>query len=146
MIKNDIQREILTSLKEKRVTELKVLRFILSEIKYAEINKQKDLPDEEITSLLQKEVKKRKEAIEMFKKGGRTDIVADEVKQIAIIEAYLPKQMSNEELNKIIGETLAGLEDKSNIGKVIGAVIPKVKGRADGARVVNLVKRKLGLS
>lgn len=142
MIKDTIQKNILVALKEKKETELKVLRFVLSEIKYAEINKQKDLTDEETTALLSKEVKKRKEAIEMFRKNNRLELVDDEEKQIVVIETYLPKQISGEELNKIVDETLAGITDKSNIGKVIGMVMPKVKGKADGAKVAEMIRVK----
>lgn len=145
MIKEDIQKRILVSLKEKKETELKVLRFVLSEIKYSEINKQKDLTDEEVIGLLQKEVKKRNESIEMFKKGGRLELVVDEQKQIKIIEEYLPKQMSDEELSQIIADIFAITEDKSNTGKLIGMVILKVKGKADGNRVAALVKEKIAV-
>lgn len=143
MIKEDIQKRIISSLKGKKETEVKVLRFVLSEIKYAEINKQKDLTDEETVSLLQKEVKKRREAIEMFKKGKRDDLVQDEEKQISIIEDYLPKQLSNEEINKIIDEILSFSGDTSNIGKIIGQVMAKIKGKADGKIVSELVKQRI---
>lgn len=143
MIRENIQKAILISLKGKKETELKVLRFVLSEIKYAEINKQKDLTDEEVISLLQKEVKKRNESIEMFKKGGRQELVLDEQKQIKVIEGYLPKQMSDGELTAIISEVMTTAEDKSNMGKLIGMVMIKVKGKADGNRVAGIVKAKM---
>lgn len=143
MIKAEIQKTILTSLKAGRKTELKVLRFILSQIKYEEIAQQRELTDEEIIVLLQKEVKKRKDAIELFKSGNREDLVADEEAQLNIIGKYLPKQLSSEELNKIIEETIASTPDKSNIGKVIGQVMAKVKGRADGKMVAELVKKTM---
>jgi uncharacterized protein YqeY len=143
MIKEDIQKAILISLKGRKETELKVLRFILSEIKYAEINKQKDLTDEEVISLLQKEVKKRNESIDMFQKGGRQELVVDEQKQIKIIEEYLPKQMSNEELSKIVDKIFAITEDKTNMGKLIGMVMGRVKGKADGNKVALLVKDRM---
>ena len=143
MIKEDIQKAILISLKGRKETELKVLRFILSEIKYAEINKQKDLTDEEVISLLQKEVKKRNESIDMFQKGGRQELVVDEQKQIKIIEEYLPKQMSNDELSKIVDKIFAITEDKTNMGKLIGMVMGRVKGKADGNKVALLVKDRM---
>ena len=143
MLKEEIQKAISSSLKEGRKTELKVLRFILSGIQYAEIDKQKDLTDEEIIVLLQKELKKRKEAIELFKKGGRTDLVEDEEKQLTVIEKYLPKQLSVEELNKIIDEVISSSGDLSNTGKIIGLVMAEVKGKADGKTVVDLVRQKI---
>ena len=144
MIKEEIQKKILTSLKEKKEMELKVLRFILSQINYAEIAKQKPLTDEEIMALLQKELKKRKEAIEMFRKAGRSEMVADEEKQLPVIEQYLPKQISQEELAKIVDETVKSIEGVPNMGQVIGMVMKKVKGQADGGMVASIVKQKLG--
>lgn len=142
MIKETIQQNIFAALKKKKQTELKVLRYILSQIKYEEIAKQKELSDEEIVILLQKEVKKRKEAIEMFKKGGRNDIVADEKQQVTIIQQFLPKQFTTTEIEKIIDEVVNASTDKTNIGKIIGLVMAKVKGKADGMTVANLVKQK----
>ncbi|OGG21970.1 hypothetical protein A3D03_02175 [Candidatus Gottesmanbacteria bacterium RIFCSPHIGHO2_02_FULL_40_13] len=143
MIKNDIEQSIIKALKERNTSELKVLRFVLSEIKYAEINQQKDLFDEEVSSILQKELKKRKEAIELFKKVDKNDLVKDEEKQLTVIQRYLPAQMAEEELNQIIDQTLSGLTDTSNIGKIIGLVVSQTKGRADGSLVATLIKQKL---
>lgn len=143
MIKKDIEQAIIKALKARNTLEVKVLRFVLSEIKYAEINKQKDLSDEEISSILRKELKKRKEAIELFKKVAKNDLVEDEQKQLTVIQNYLPVQMTEEELNQIIDQTLKDLTDTSNIGKIIGLVISKTNGQADGSQVAALVKQKL---
>lgn len=143
MIKEKIQKDILVSLKGKKETELKVLRFVLSLINYAEIAKQKPLTDEEIISLLRKELKKRKEAIEMFKTGGRQDLVTDEEKQLPVIQSFLPQPLSTEELNRIVDEVFKGISGVPNMGQIIGQVMAKVKGQADGAIVASLVKQKL---
>jgi len=144
MIKQDIQAAVTVAMKEKRETELKVLRFTLSQIQYEEINKQKELTDEEVVVLLRKEVKKRREAIEMFKKGKRNDLVTDEKAQITIIQRYTPKQMPEADVEKTIDEVLVDSEKSlANMGKIIGAVMAKVKGNADGATVSALVQRKL---
>jgi len=143
MIKETIKQNIFAALKGKKQVELKVLRYILSQIKYEEISKQKELSDEEIIALLQKEVKKRKEAIEMFKKGGRNDIVNDEEQQVAIIQLFLPKQLTDAEIKKIIDEVINASTDKANVGKIIGLVMVKVKGKADGKMVAELVKKSL---
>lgn len=145
MIKDDIQKAVIVNLKKGKATEVKVLRFVLSEINYAEIDKQGQLTDEEAIALLQREVKKRKEAIEMFKKGNRDDLVKDEEAQLIIIGQYLPRQLSDEELNNIIEEIIQSIEDKSNMGKIIGLVMIKLKGQADGAKVAQLVKQKIFL-
>lgn len=143
MIKDEIQKAIVAAQKEKKELDLKALRFVMSQIKYDEINKQRELTDEEVISVLQKEVKKRKEANEMFRKAKRQDLVADEENQLAVIQKYLPKALSEEELGKIIEEILSQTEDHSNIGKLIGLVMAKVKGNADGAVVARLVNQKL---
>src|SRR3989338_293748 len=143
MLKDEIQNAINKALKERNKTELKVLRFVLSQIQYEEIDKRKELSDGETVAILQKEVKKRNDAIEMFKKGERPELIEDEQNQVKIIERYLPKQMGDEEINRIIEETIITLDDKSNIGKTIGLVMAKLKGRADGGKVARLVKQKL---
>lgn len=144
MIKKDIQNAVKVAMKERQITELKVLRFVLSQIQYEEINKQKELTDEEVKSVLRKEVKKRKEAIEMFKRGNRQDLVDDEEKQIVIIEKFLPKQMSQMEIEIVIDEVLA-TTDKSiaNMGKIMGNVMARLQGRADGSTVAQLLRKKL---
>lgn len=142
MIKNDIQLAINSALKAGNKTELNALRFVISQVQYEEIAKQKELTDEEVVSLMQKEVKKRKEANEMFKKGNRNDLVIDEEAQIAVIQKYLPQQLSEVELEKIVTDTIAQTADK-NIGKIIGLVMAKVKGKTDGSAVANLVRQKL---
>lgn len=143
MIKDEIQKAIFRALKEQNQIELKVLRFLSSQIKYEEISKQKELTDNDVIAVLQKELKKRKEAIEMFKKGKRDDLVEDEEKQLPVIQRYLPEQLSTEELNHIIDEAISIADDRSNIGRIIGLVMTKTKGRTDGTYVSTLVKQKL---
>ena len=140
MIKDEIQKAIVAAQKEKKELDLRALRFVMSQIKYDEINKQRELTDEEVISVLQKEVKKRNE---MFRKANRLDLVADEEKQLSIIQKYLPKAITEEELSKIVTEVLSETADHSNIGKLIGLVLAKVKGNADGAVVVRLVNQKI---
>ncbi|OGG13647.1 glutamyl-tRNA amidotransferase [Candidatus Gottesmanbacteria bacterium RIFCSPHIGHO2_01_FULL_39_10] len=143
MIKQKIQDQIVVALKAGDKVRLDVLRFILSSIKYAEIEKQKELTDDEIVSLLSKEVKKRKEAIEMFKKGGRTEGIEKEEKQIVVINEFLPEKISQEELEKIISEVISSSGADPQMGKVIGTVMGKIKGQADGSEVARIVKEKL---
>lgn len=145
MIKQDIQSAINTALKMGKQIDLKALRFVLSQINYEEIAKQKELTDEEVISLLRKEIKKRKEATELFKKGEREDLVTDEEAQIVVIQKFLPQQLSEEELGKIIDDVIASVGEEKNIGKIIGLVMGKVKGKADGPVVSSLVRQKLTL-
>ena len=144
MIKEEIQNAVINAMKGKLVIELKVLRFVLSLIQYEEINKQKKLTEEETVSVLRKEIKKRKEAIELFKQGNRQELVADEEAQIKIIERYLPQQMSDIDLERVVDGVMSSNEKSmANMGKMIGAVLEKVKGQADGAKVAYMVKKKL---
>lgn len=129
--------------------ELKVstLRLLLSEIHNVEIKKEvedKTLSDEEIVTVLQKEVKKRKEAALGFRQGNREDSAKKEELEAEALEKYLPEQLSDEELEKIINQAVleTGAEMVSDMGKVIGRVLDQVGGSADGARISNLLKKK----
>lgn len=121
---------------------LKTLRFILSEIRYEEIDKQRKLTEEEIIQLLRREIKKRNEANELIRRGGRMDLVNEEIKKIAVITPYLPPELSPSELKKIVDETLKTM-NQPQIGAAIGAVMQKVKGKADGKVVSEIVRQKL---
>ena len=127
--------------------EVKVstLRLLLSEIKNGEIAKGGNLGDEDIVSVVQREVKKRKEAAAGFRSGGREESAQKEEAELQVLQNYLPSQLSNEELTKIIEESINKLGAKSiaDMGKVIGAVMGKVKGTAEGSVVSSLVKEKL---
>ena len=127
--------------------EIKVstLRLLLSEIKNGEIAKGESLSGEDIISVIQREVKKRKEAAEAFRSGGREEAAVREEAELKILEGYLPAQMSSEELTKLVEEVIdeVGATSMVDMGKVIGAVMGKVKGKADGSQVSNLVKERL---
>ncbi len=144
--------KIQSDLKEAQLSrdEVKVstLRLLLSEIKNAEIAKGNPLSDEDIVSVLQKEVKKRKEAVAAFRKGGREEQAQKEEAESQILEGYLPAQLQLEELTKIVETTITeiGATGVADMGKVIGAVMGKVKGQTDGTTVSNLVRERLSNS
>lgn len=127
--------------------ELKVstLRLLLSEIHNSQIQKGQDLSDQDIISVIQKEAKRRKEAAIGFRSGGREDQAQKEESELKILESYLPKQLSNEELTKLIEDTIndVGANSLKDMGKVMGAVMGKVAGRVDGGTVSALVQEKL---
>ena len=127
--------------------EVKVstLRLLISEIKNLEIAKGQPLNEADIVSVIQKEAKKRKEAAAGFRSGGREEQAKREEAELAILEAYLPAQISNEELTKIVEDTITEVGAKSiaDMGKVMGVVMGKVSGQADGGTVSALVKQKL---
>lgn len=132
--------------------EVKVstLRLLLSEIKNKEIvlrqsSGQAVLSDEDVISVIQREVKKRKEAAEGFRSGGREESALKEEAELKFLQSYLPAQLSNEELTKIVEETIneLGVVSMADMGKVMGAVMGKVAGRADGGTVSVVVKARL---
>src|SRR5690606_34250725 len=102
------------------------------------------LDDDEVLDILQREVKQRKDSLQEFTKAGRDDLVADVQAEIAIISEYLPQPMTEEEIKAVVQQTLqeVGASSKADMGKVMGALMPKVKGRADG-RLVNQIVQQL---
>ncbi|MBI2617471.1 GatB/YqeY domain-containing protein [Candidatus Gottesmanbacteria bacterium] len=143
MLKDEIQKAVVASLKEGKGTEVKVFRFLLSQIQYEEIAKGRNLSDEECKIVLQKELKKRKEAIELFRKGNRQDLVDDEEKQLQMIQKYLPAQMTEGEIRKIIEEEVMQGKDLQYVGKIIGRVMARVRGNANGSLVAKLVSERI---
>jgi hypothetical protein len=120
-------------------------RTLRAQIKDARIKKGADLDDLEEEQVLMTAAKRRKESIEMFKQGNRDDLVAKEQFQLDLIQMYLPEQISEKDVEKIINETIASLNVSgiSDIGRVMGALMPKVKGKADGKIVQIKVKEAL---
>lgn len=142
MILDRINEDYKNAVKEKNENKRQTLNMLKSAIKYREIElrtSNKELTEDEIISVIQKEIKKRKEAIELYEKGGRNDLAQKEKEEIAVLESYLPKQLSEDEIREIVKETInsVGATSPSDVGKVMKEVMPKVKGKADG----NLVKK-----
>lgn len=127
-------------------TKVSTLRMLLSEISYARIDTGKEPSDQEIVAIIQKEVKKRKEAAAGFRQGSREEDALKEEAEAQILTAYLPAQLSDEELTKLVEAAIndTGAKSVSDMGKVIGMVMGKVAGQTDGGRVAVLVKEKLG--
>jgi uncharacterized protein YqeY len=116
--------------------------MIRAQIKDARISKGDKLSDEDIALVLQKAAKIRKEAIEMYTKGNREDLAAKEEAEYKIIAKYLPQQLSEDQIENIIHETIYSLEvsGEKDIGRVMGAIMPKIKGKADGKSVQQKVR------
>jgi uncharacterized protein len=140
-----IQSDLKDSQLAKDELKTSTLRLLLSEIKNAEIDKGNPLSDEDIISIVQKEVKKRKEAIAGFRAGGREEQALKEESEAAILQTYLPAQLSTEELTKIVQESIneVGATSISDMGKVISVVMGKVRGKAEGGVVSALVREKI---
>jgi len=145
MIASTINQKIAEALKAKDEIRLSTLRMLSSALNYERIAKQHDLSEEEELVVVQKEAKKRKDAIEAYEKAGATDRADKEKTELDILKKYLPVEMSAEELVKIINEVVGELraEGMKDAGKVIGAVMKKAAGRAEGSKVAEIVKSKL---
>ncbi|APR08577.1 glutamyl-tRNA(Gln) amidotransferase subunit E [Lentilactobacillus parabuchneri] len=134
------------AMKARDKVRLGVIRGIKSQIMNAKVaDSNHDLTEEQITDIIMKEIKQQKESLEEFKKADRQDLVADQEAKLKIAEEYAPKQMSNEEVQKIVNETISqvGAESMADFGKVMGAIMPKVKGQADGSVINQMVKKQL---
>lgn len=120
-------------------------RMALAAIKQAEVDKRTTLDDTAVIALLQKEIKNRREAIEEAKKANRADLVSDNEAEIKVLEAFLPKAMSTDELRSLAQQAIAetGASSQTDMGKVMKALMPKVAGRAAGDQVSAVVKELL---
>ncbi len=143
-LKCQIEEDFIKALKAKDES-LTTLRMLKSAIKNAEIEKGKELKDDEIGQLLQKERKLREEAIKEFKKGKREDLAKKEQAEIKIIEKYLPELLPDEEIKKQVQMAIKelGATSPQDMGKVMGKVMPLLKGKADGAKVSKICKSEL---
>lgn len=134
-----------TALKDKNKEKLSVIRMVRAAIKKIEIDKKASLNDEEVLEVFIREVKQRRDAIAEFKKADRNDLVLKEQGELAVLETYLPEQLSEDELRLIVQDTIeqTGASSKKEMGKVMGALKPKVRGKADGKLVSRLVQEYL---
>lgn len=145
-LQEKINQDIKKALKERKELELLVLRGVNAAIHNKEIDKKgEELTEEDVVVIIMSEAKKRKESIEEFTKGGRDDLVEKEEKELEILKKYLPEQMSEEQIKKeakkVIEEIGAvGLQD---VGKVMGVLMPKLKGKAEGGIVSKIVNELL---
>lgn len=143
MTLSNIQDALKSAQLEKQGLKVSTLRLLLSEIHNLEIQKSAELSEADIISVIQREVKKRKEAIEAFRRGGREDQAQKEEGELKILEEYLPAQLSNEELIKIIDQVINEVLTNKDMGVIMKMVMEKVAGRADGGTVSDLVRQKL---
>jgi hypothetical protein len=144
-IQERISNDLKEAMRNKDVAKLSVLRMISSSIKNKELEKKDSLTDEEVLNILSSEAKKRKEAISGFENAGRAELAQGEKDELEMIQLYLPEQMTEEEVRKIIQEAVntTGAKSMQEIGLVMKEVMPKVKGKADGNLVNSIVKELL---
>ena len=140
-----MEEDLKQALRDRASLKVSCLRMVKAAVKNKEIDLRAELNDTQVIGILTTLAKQRRESIEMFKKGNRPDLVQKEEEELAFIETYLPKQMDEAELTKIIEAAIAEVGAKApiDVGKVMKAVMPKVAGRADGKAINAIVLKKL---
>jgi len=144
-LKDNIQEALKRALKQQQKIEVATLRLLLSEIKNAEIAQQKPADDNKVLDAITREVKRRRESIEAFKQGNRSDLVAQEEAELAILMSYLPEQMSRDDIIATARQAIdaVGAKRPSDKGKVMSQLMPQLKGKADGKEVSEIVTELL---
>jgi len=148
MTKQQLKDELKQSMLAKDELKTSVLRMLISSIGYYEIEKGGagyQATDEDVLTIIQRQVKQRQDSIAQYKAGNREDLAQKEEKELAILQTYMPAQMSEEEIRTLVKEaiTTTGASSLSDMGKVMGALMPKVKGKADGNLVSKIVRESL---
>jgi hypothetical protein len=145
-LKERITEDMKTAMRSGEKDRLAVIRLLQAAIKQREVDERITLDDLQVTSVLEKMIKQRKESVVAFEKGARADLVAKENAEIAVLQPYLPAQLSDAELNTIIAEAISstGAASIKDMGKVMGVVKSKAAGKADMGAVGARIKAKLG--
>ncbi|ETT74356.1 GatB/YqeY domain-containing protein [Paenibacillus sp. FSL R7-0204] len=140
-----LNEDMKQAMKSKDKFTLSTIRMVRSTIKYLEIDLKRTLDDNEVLDILSREIKQRKDALQEFEAAGRDELAASTKAEIEIIIKYLPEQLTEEEIKVIVQQTIqeTGASSKSEMGKVMSALMPKVKGRADGKLVNQAVQQFL---
>jgi hypothetical protein len=143
-----IKADLTEALKAGDTAKALSMRYLLAEVHNAEIAKGKDavLTEEELATVLQRQAKQRQESIEAYQKGGRDDLVGKERSELEMIKSYLPEPMGEDQIRELARAAIqeSGAAGMAEMGKVMGALMPKVQGQADGAVVSRIVKELLG--
>ena len=141
----EIERELKDAMKAQDAVRRDALRLILNALRGAEKELQRPLHDEEELQVLQRERKRRQEAIEAFRAAGRDEQAEAEEQELAVLEEFMPEPLSEDELERIVDDAIAevGATSLRDLGRVMADVMPQVAGRADGAAVSQLVREKL---
>ena len=142
---DEIQKDMYKAMKEKEKERINALRNIIGKLKYRYIDKGDKLTEQEEIKVIQSLAKQRRESIELYKQGGRNDLVETETKELSIIEEYLPQAMSEEEVRRLVRKTVkeTGAESMSDLGKVMPLVMKKGAGKVDGKIAQEIVRELL---
>lgn len=144
-MRNNLLNDLVVAMKSQDKETLSVLRMVKGAIQLEEINKKHELTDDEFIGVVSKQIKTRKESILEFEKANRTDLIEQTNKEIDILNKYMPEQISEEEVLKVIDEAFESIKPQaqSDMGKLMGYVNPKLKGKADMSFVSKTIKEKL---
>ena len=144
-LKEKIKSDLKDAMKSGDSVVRGVLRLLSSDIKNEEISLKKELTDDDVLKILKKDIKRHKESIEQYKTGGREDLAEQEEKELEILEKYMPEQISEEEIRKIVSDVVKklGATNVSDFGKVMGIAMKEIGGNVDGSLVGKIVKEKL---
>jgi uncharacterized protein YqeY len=144
-LRDRIQSDVTAAMRSGDSLRRDVLRMTQNAVYLVEKRDKRELGDDDIAAILTKEVKTRRESVDAFRKGGREDLASKEEAEIAILGEYLPEQLDDDEIAALVGEAVAatGAASARDMGKVMGWLSPRTKGRADGRRVSELVARAL---
>lgn len=148
MLKDKIQEEMKAAMLSKNESALSTIRMLKSAVQYYEIQKGGagyEATDEDVVEVVGREIKKRKESIELYEKGNRQELADKEKRELLILQSYLPEQLSDEDVRKLVDTAViqtnaTGLQD---MGKVMSVLAPQIKGKADGGLVSSIVREKL---
>ena len=144
-LKERIQADMQKAAKERNSLALSALRMALAAIKNKEIETRGEIGEDAVLKVLATMVKQRRESIELFERGGRSDLAGKETAEIDVLEAYLPKPLTDAEVESLVREAIAaaGAKSPADMGRVMKELMPKVAGRADGKTVNEIVRRLL---
>lgn len=148
MLKDQLKEELKQSMLAQDAVKTSVLRMLISSLNYYEINKGGagyEATDEDVMAVIQKDIKQRKDSIEQFTNAGRQELVDKEVAELKLLEKYMPEMMGEDEIRGLVTEaiTQTSASSPADMGKVMGALMPKVKGKADGSLVNQIVREEL---
>jgi uncharacterized protein len=140
-----LNQDMKQAMKNKEKDKLSVIRMVKASLQNEAIKLGKELSEDEELTVLSRELKQRKDSLQEFEKAGREDLVNKVKVEISIIETYMPEQLSEEEIIELVKQTIqeVNASSKADMGKVMGAIMPKVKGKADGALVNKIVQQQL---
>lgn len=144
-LKEKLQEDLKSSMKNKDTVRKSVITLVRAAIKQYEVDKRKELSNDGVIEIISKQLKQRKDSLVEFEKAGRDDLIEETKSEIQVLEEYLPQQLSEDELEQIVIETIAevGATSMKDMGKIMSTIKPKTAGRADGRKINELVKKNL---